>query len=147
VGAGVAVSALTLVHWALGTDATLVHAAFGSSAVLLFAAPNAPFSQPRNVVGGHVLSAAVGSLVGVALDHSLAAGPIAVPVAAGLMVVLRCAHPPAGGTALAGAVGATGLQPELFYVVPSLTGSVLLVATAVLFNNLVVRRPYPDRWN
>lgn len=33
---------------------------FGASAVLLYGVPNAPLAQPRNLVGGHILSAVVG---------------------------------------------------------------------------------------
>lgn len=36
---------------------------FGASAVLIYGAPLAEFSQPRNLVGGHVVSAWVGVTV------------------------------------------------------------------------------------
>ena len=38
---------------------TLV-ASFGASAVLLFGAPTSPLAQPRNLFGGHLISAIVG---------------------------------------------------------------------------------------
>jgi len=36
---------------------------FGASAVLIYGAPQADFSQPRNIIGGHVLSALVAVLL------------------------------------------------------------------------------------
>lgn len=43
-------------------SAMLVLGSFGASCVLVFGYPDAPFSQPRNVIAGHVLSSAVGLL-------------------------------------------------------------------------------------
>src|ERR1043166_9705407 len=36
---------------------------FGASAVLIYGATNSPLAQPRNLVGGHVISALVGVTV------------------------------------------------------------------------------------
>ena len=44
---------------------SLLLGSFGASCVLVFGFPDLPFSQPRNLVGGHVLS----SLVGLILLH------------------------------------------------------------------------------
>ncbi|MBS3971093.1 MAG: HPP family protein [Clostridia bacterium] len=38
-------------------------APFGASAVLLYGACHAPFSQPRNLIGGHLLAALTGVLL------------------------------------------------------------------------------------
>src|SRR4051812_43110525 len=43
-----------------GSDLTLMLGSFGASAVLLYALPDAELSQPRNVIGGHLVSAAIG---------------------------------------------------------------------------------------
>ena len=40
----------------------------GASAVLAFGAPHSPLAQPRNLVGGHVISALVGGLLLVFAD-------------------------------------------------------------------------------
>jgi len=40
-------------------DLTLVVGSFGASAVLIYGVPNSPLSQPRNLIGGHLLSAIV----------------------------------------------------------------------------------------
>ena len=41
----------------------LLIAPFGASCVLLFALPQSPLARPRNVIGGHVISALIGLLV------------------------------------------------------------------------------------
>ena len=40
-----------------GFDHLFLIGSFGASAVLLYGVPMAEFSQPRNVIGGHVISA------------------------------------------------------------------------------------------
>ena len=45
-----------------GLDLTLMLGSLGASAVLLYGTPRSPFAQPRNLVGGHLLSAIVGVL-------------------------------------------------------------------------------------
>ncbi|GJN91856.1 hypothetical protein Rhopal_004881-T1 [Rhodotorula paludigena] len=96
----------------------------GATAVLLYAVPEGPLSQPRNLVGGHVLSAIVGAVVSqlFSLSSRFTAGSEDVdntvarieswdaltPVAAALAVSLSLlvmqltgtVHPPGGATAL-----------------------------------------------
>ncbi len=59
VGAFLGIAAAGLASQAIfaGTDLTLMVGSLGASAVLLFGAPRSPLAQPRNLVGGHVLSA------------------------------------------------------------------------------------------
>src|SRR5262245_1919494 len=48
----------------------LVLGSFGASCVLLFGFPESPFSQPRNVIGGHVIA----TLTGLVFLNTLGAG-------------------------------------------------------------------------
>ena len=131
------------------TDNLLLMGTFGASAMLLFGAPQVPFAQPRNVVGGHVVSALVGitiykifgdaSFIGPALG---VAGAIAVMHATGTL------HPPGGGTAL---MMATGDQAVIQYgylavLFPVATATAILVAVALFTNNLARDRRYPVSW-
>ncbi len=63
--------------------------------------PDSPFAQPRNVIGGHLLSA----LVGCAMASFLGTGPLVLAVAVGLAIVVmyltHTMHPPGGATARA----------------------------------------------
>jgi CBS-domain-containing membrane protein len=60
-GGALAIALLaTLTQWS-GT--ALVLGSFGASCVFIFGLPEAPFSQPRNVIGGHFISSATGLAV------------------------------------------------------------------------------------
>jgi CBS-domain-containing membrane protein len=121
----------------------LLIGSFGATAVLLFGAHDSPLAQPRNLVGGHVLSAVVAVLV-VALVGST---PITTAVAVGLSLLVmnltHTTHPPGGATALIGVQASAG--PE-FVLVPVLAGALILLAVALLTNNFVHHRRYPAHW-
>lgn len=117
----------------------------GASAVLLFAAPHAPFSQPWNLVGGHLLSA----FIGVACwqwipDYTLAASA-SVGLAIGVMYFARCIHPPGGATALAFVIGPESLHHlgYAYVLTPVLVNTLLILLVALVFNGLFHWRRYP----
>lgn len=56
---GVFVAIATIAWLADTLSIVLVLGSFGASCVLIFGYPDVPFSQPRNVVAGHVLSTLV----------------------------------------------------------------------------------------
>lgn len=122
---------------------TLLLGSFGASCVLVFGFPDVPFSQPRNILFGHLLS----TLTGLAILHSL--GPhwwavaLAVGTAIALMMATRTVHPPAGSNPVIVFL----LQPGWDFVLyPTLTGALLLVAVALLFNNATRESRYPKYW-
>lgn len=43
-----------------GTDLVMIIGSFGASAVLIYGAIRSPLAQPRNLIGGHVISAIIG---------------------------------------------------------------------------------------
>jgi CBS-domain-containing membrane protein len=49
----------------------LLIGSFGASAVLLFGANESPLAQPRNLVGGHLVSAAAAVVIVCCLVHTL----------------------------------------------------------------------------
>lgn len=119
-------------------------APFGASAVLLYGAPAAPFSQPRNLIGGHVLSALIGVLIYNLLGSSVFSIAFAVAFAIGAMLFFRVVHPPAGATALIGVSSSGG---SYFWIItPVLSGAIVLLLIALLINNLDSKRSYPDYW-
>jgi CBS-domain-containing membrane protein len=60
--------AVTGINYELeATDFIMVIGSFGATAVLVYSAWQAPLAQPRNVIGGHVLSA----IVGVTFRHAM----------------------------------------------------------------------------
>ena len=124
-------------------DQQLLIGSFGASAVLLFGAPDSPLAQPRNVIGGHVVSAAVAVVITALLGPT----PLAVALAVGLAILAmnltRTMHPPGGATAL---IGVQGAATPLFILTPVLAGAVILLGVALFTNNFVYHRRYPQHW-
>lgn len=121
-------------------------APMGASAVLLYAVPASPMAQPWAVIGGNVVSAAVGVLAVKLIGDPPVAAAVGVGAAIGAMFLLRCLHPPGGAAALTAVLGGTAIHEQGFYYVfsPVAINAVLMVAVAILYNN-AVRRPYPHR--
>jgi CBS-domain-containing membrane protein len=126
-----------------------IMAPFGASAVLVFGAFRSPLAQPRNVIGGHVLSALVGvtvyQLVG---DHPTVAASLAVAAAIALMHLTKTLHPPGGATAFVTAAGGPAVHSLGYWYVlmPCAAGSVVLIAVGLLVNNLPREQKYPQFW-
>lgn len=127
-----------------GALPTLV-APLGASAVLVFAVPASPLAQPRSVIGGNLLSAAIGLGIGQAIGQPLLAAGIAVAIAIGGMSMARCLHPPGGACALLCALGAAG--PDAWswpYLMPIAINVLALSTGGWLYNNLT-GHPWPHR--
>lgn len=127
----------------------LVIGSFGASAVLLYGAPQAAFSQPRNLIGGHMLSAAVGVACYRYLpDIAIVQEAAAVATAIALMVATHTIHPPGGATALIAVIGSDEVHALGWgYLFPVLVGALLMLAVALVVNNLYERCSYPERWD
>jgi len=144
------IGCLTGLHYGISnTDLTMVLGSFGATAVLVYGYPGAPFSQPKNVVVGHVLSAGFGVLASKFITPSLGvmvAAPTAISLSTMGMMVLGVVHPPAGGTCLIACLGSEAIsQLGFYFLVPTGFGSMFLVSTAWLINNLsqAPARKYP----
>lgn len=130
IGLGAFIGLAALGAITVSTGQPLLIGSFGASGVLLFAYPEGPFSQVRNVIGGHLLT----SLVGLVCLHAL--GPGLLPMAfAGalatvLMVVTRTVHPPAGGNPIIVFMTQAGWS---FLLLPTLGGACLLMLMAWLY--------------
>lgn len=136
-------------HFFAGRDAIFVIGSFGASAVLVYGAVRSPLAQPRNVLGGHLVSA----VVGVASYQALHAWPwlaaaAAVATAIAAMHLTRTLHPPGGATALIAVIGGPKIHSlgYLYALVPAGLGAILLLAVGLLVNNLASERSYPEFW-
>jgi len=139
-----------LVYWisrkAMGAEAALfLVASMGASAVLLFASPHSAFSQPWNVLGGHVLSAIIGVAAVLLIPQGWLAAPLAVGVAIGIMHYGNCIHPPGGATALTAVLAAPVVRESgfMFVLMPVLLNAGIMVIVAAAFNGLFKWRRYP----
>jgi CBS-domain-containing membrane protein len=128
-------------------DLTLVIGSFGASAVLVYGAVNSPLAQPRNLIGGHILSAIVG-VVAFKLFSSniLLASAFAVATSILLMQLTLTLHPPGGATALIAVIGSPQIHDLgfLYVLVPVTSGAFILLVIAVIINNIPKHRHYPD---
>ena len=112
---------------------------FGASAVLAYGAPQAPFSQPRNLIGGHCISALVGVSVYLLLgNQGIFACPLAVSLAIVAMQLTGTVHPPGGATALIAVIGGSTVHTLGYWYVlcPVGLGAIIMVGVAFLANNL-----------
>jgi len=123
-------------------DVLLLLGSFGSTAVMVFTFPDLHFSQPRSVVGGHFICTAVG-LAALALGgHNWWALATAAALSAGLMMLTRTMHPPAGSNPIIVFLAAPKWGFLLF---PTLFGALTVVVVALAYHR-TTRRTYPAYW-
>ena len=122
----------------------LLIAPFGASTVLLFGISNSPLAQPRNLILGNIFGAISAVLSVKILGLSYISCAIAVSIAITLGQIFRCLHPPAGAIAVLGVISNAKM---LYVITPVLTGSILLLILAIMFNKIFKVNPsYPIHW-
>ncbi|MDH3342244.1 MAG: HPP family protein [Gammaproteobacteria bacterium] len=121
---------------------------FGASAILIYGIPKSPFSQPRNLLGGHVSSALVGVTCAMLIPAPILAAALAVSSAVIIMHLTRTLHPPGGATALIAVIGGQNIHDlGYWYVItPIASAATLMLLVALITNNLSPHRRYPWRW-
>ena len=144
VGGALAIAIL----YALTVDLKLVTcfmAPLGATCALVFGLPTTPVAQPRNVIGGHVLSALVGVAVfSVSGQATWLAMALAVGLAMVAMAMTRTFHPPAAVTALLPVL--QEITAFTWVLAPVGLGAMLMIVIALLYNNLFAERHYPVFW-
>jgi CBS-domain-containing membrane protein len=141
VGALIAIGAAAYLSQASGVP--LVLGSFGASCVLLFSFPDSPFSQPRNVIGGHFLASLTGLVFLAALGSTWWSMALALATAISVMHFTRTVHPPAGSNPVIIMLAAPGWE---FLFTPTLLGACILIAVALAFNNIDREARYPRHW-
>jgi len=120
-----------------------VVASFGASAVLIYGAPDAPLSQPRNVIFGHTLSAVTGVAIFMMFGLTWWSPALGTALALVVMLLTKTTHPPGGATALFAVLSKA--HPS-YILTPIMVGAVILVIIGLLVNNLSPNRHYPRYW-
>jgi CBS-domain-containing membrane protein len=110
---------------------------------MLFMSYNNVFAQPRNVIGGHLMSALAAIMVAQFFSPQWWSIALVVLMAALLMLVTNTIHPPGGGTAIAAYLGHY-LPAQIFSTV--ILDCALIILAAVLINNVSPSRKYPLFW-
>lgn len=130
-------------------DLSLVLGSFGASAVLIYGAVNSPLAQPKNLIGGHLISAFVGvSCYKLFAGDLLLASSIAVATSILFMQLTFTLHPPGGATALIAVIGTSQVHDlgYLYLLVPVLSGTIILFLIAFIVNNIPKNRTYPQNY-
>ena len=140
-GAPVAIGAVGYLSFASGIP--LVLGSFGASCVLLFSFPDNPFSQPRNVIGGHFLCTLTGLVCLFLFGSTWWSVALALATAIAVMHLTRTVDPPAGSNPVIVMLTVPGWG---FLFTPTLVGALILVLTALLFNNADRTAKYPRYW-
>lgn len=142
-------------YFILGKDinAAWLIAPMGASSVLLFAVPASPLAQPWSIMGGNIIAAIIGVTCAKLVGEPILAAGLAASLAIGAMFTFRCIHPPSGAVALTAVLGGPAVHAMgySFVLIPVALNSLLLLLTALFFNNATGRRyPHivqPDRGN
>lgn len=175
-GAFLGIAAVAYLHFSIDittTDLEMLVASFGASAVLIYGAIKSPLAQPRNLIGGHVISAVIGvacyKLLGPGIASSLAdaghilgnigyillgtphmvvASAVAVATAIAAMHATKTLHPPGGATALIAVIGSDRIHDLGFFyaIIPVAAGALIMLVVALLVNNIPKSRRYPEFW-
>lgn len=150
-GSVLGIGLVALLHYRLldPRGFSLMLGSFGASAVLLYGAMRSPLAQPRNLVGGHVLSALIGVSAQMLLGgEPVLAAALAVATAIAVMHLSKTLHPPGGATALIAVIGGPSIHQlgYLYALLPVAVGALAMLAVALLINNLAPARRYPEFW-
>jgi CBS-domain-containing membrane protein len=148
IGAFIGMSLVASIEILYPSGWMLTIGSFGATAVLLYAIPGSALAQPRNLFGGHLVSAIAGILVYHFITPELfPAAPLAVALAIAFMQLTRTLHPPGGATALIAVIGPQSVHDLGWaYLVPVMAGVTLLFLAALLVHNINERGSYPHYW-
>ncbi|MBB2144062.1 HPP family protein [Pedobacter sp. LMG 31464] len=123
---------------------------FGASSVLVYGSIQSPLAQPRNLIGGHFISAFIGVVIYKTFpDIIYLTAPLSVALSIVGMQVTKTLHPPGGATALIAVIGSDKIKAlgYMYIFSPVLTGCLILYIIALIFNNITSERSYPTNKN
>jgi CBS-domain-containing membrane protein len=148
VGSFIGILSISYIHFDTlnGTDLNMVIGSFGASAVLIYGAVNSPLAQPRNLIGGHILSAIIGVIAFKLFSENIwFCSAFAVATSILVMQLTLTLHPPGGATALIAVIGSDQIHDLgfLYVLIPVASGSFLLLLIAIIINNIPKNRSYP----
>lgn len=129
------------------SDVVFLIGSFGASSVLVYGVIQSPLAQPRNLIGGHLVSAIAGvTVLQLVPDILWITAPLAVSLSIVLMQMTKTLHPPGGATALIAVTGSAEIKNlGYWYVItPVLSGCLILLVVALIFNNITSKRQYPS---
>jgi CBS-domain-containing membrane protein len=132
-----------MVALAIWADFPLAVVPFTTSIVLVMAAPESKQAQPRNIVGGHVLSALCGLAILALFGSNPWLAAFAVGLSIAVMQLTETLHPPAGINAL---LMVTANVSWKFVLVPVTAGALILVGFAYFYHRVTWPGGWPRSW-
>ena len=136
--------AITLALWVTKANSPLLLASLGGTTLFLFALTTAPAAQPRAVFGAHIISSLVGILTYQLLGDNFWSYIIALVITIGVLLLVRCVHPPAGANPL------IMIQAHASFIhlgVTVLFGVTIIFVVAFVWSRLGIGiRKYPVSW-
>ena len=145
---GIGLIAFIQSNWIPVNDNLFLIGSFGATSVLVYGVIQSPLAQPRNLIGGHLLSAIVGVTIAQLLpDIIWITAPLSVSLSIVMMQMTKTLHPPGGATALIAVTGSEKIKSLGYWYVlsPVLTGCIILLLVALIVNNITSRRQYPAK--
>jgi len=151
IGSFSGLAAVALIHYKILDEMglMLIIGSFGASAVLIYGAIRSPLAQPRNLLGGHILSAIIGVTAYQWLgEQPWLAAAVAVSISIAVMHLTMTLHPPGGATALIAVIGGESVHElgYLYVVIPTALGAIVMLLVALIINNIPKSRKYPEFW-
>jgi CBS-domain-containing membrane protein len=151
IGSFLGISAVSYINYNFlgGTDFLMMIGSFGASAVLIYGAIRSPLAQPRNFIGGHIISAIIGVTCYQLFSSQMwLASSLAVATAIAAMHVTKTLHPPGGATSLIAVIGSSKIHSlgYLYVFIPVGSGAIIMLEVALLVNNIPKKRRYPEFW-
>ena len=153
IGAGVTIGILAYITFQSALSGTVyglwLAASFGSTVVVVFGYPDNEFSQPKNVLLGHLLCALVGimfvTLFEISQDRLIffVVIGLAVGIAVMLMMAFNITHPPAGGNTIVVILTQDSFQ---FLIFPIMVGAITIIIGGVIYNRFILKKNYPLKW-
>jgi len=136
----ITIGALTLLTYKTSLGLFLM-ASFGSSMVLLYGFSESPFTQPKNIFFGHLLTGFIGILflnyIPLPLFINIA---LAVGVGIFFMIVFNVVHPPAGGNPIIVIIGGVSYE---YLINPIIFGSLIILFFGIVLNKFILKKNYP----
>lgn len=126
-------------HW---TGLAAFAPPLAASLFLMVALPESAMSQPRAVVGGHLVCAILSILTVQYVTVSAAVVPVAFFLSVFVMIQARVIHAPAAATIYLMVTHPTGFE---VLASPFLPGLAIIVALAMVYNRLRGHK-YPRHW-
>ena len=130
-------------------DILFLIGSFCATAVLLYGTLREPLAQPRNLMGGHILSAFTGVLMyGWIAEPLYLSGALSLATEIAVMHLTKTTHPPGGAIALIVVIVSECVhQLGFLYVLsPVALGALIMLVVALIVNNLTSFRRYPVFW-